>query len=651
MIKTPQNNIYKVSNQNTVPSIAFTKNVNFDESGVIKQSSSLINIYDSSRVATFASAQDVISHNTDDIKILTGNQAFTLELDSLTVSEDTAAPDMDNESRFAKFENGDWLASTDNGIYEFSGTTWTRRNDDTVSFIESFDSRSTWVAVDVGNEVKQYAIANLDDSPLSTTSTGPDLILPETYNVSGVAYSNYKVGIATSDQAEDSAMFFTWDGTSASANTGTPVNAKGIMSVVAYLNSWVILTSRGELLYFNGGGWDILANLPIYHTKDIWVERTSSVNGVRQMQVVGDKIFILVGSRLEGNFDGSGVIPNFYSGVWCYDPAVGLYHRSSPCLSKYRRELLTETAGLYTTTTHYLETGDKIINASNVIYYVTKISDTTFKVAYTYNEAIASTNVDIGTQTFIWVERRDFGQLLFSTENTTLCKYLEEEKFSSTGFQQFYCGAELINTNLDLQHTLCLSNTKFNTISSIIYSRVNSSEIKDIYNSIIVKHRTLLDDDKIIIKYKLEDTYKKKAVSESSSVSPDRYVTWTDSNTFTFSNADYDASLVSVGDEVEIIAGQGSGQSAHVESISLSGGVWTVNIDENVRGVVATGKSLVMFDSFKKLGIITSSNSDGVFTAILNKTSKWCQIKLELRGVEVSIEELIINNKVHNPVL
>jgi hypothetical protein len=657
MIKVPTNNKYNVSSgPDLTPNIAYTRNVSFDEEGYIKQSHPLLRIYDDTQNADFGQVSDILNKGTYEYKIITDDKIFDLDLSDIALAVDAGAPtSADTTSRITGWGTDSYLINTGGDIYEYraSNNTWYQRNSDSSNFLSEFPSRATWVSESAG-DVNQYATTELDDSPLSTTSTGPDLVLPRQFEVTGIAYSNYRVGIATKHDGQLQAMFFTWDGTSASANTGTPVDAPAILDVIAYKNSWVILTSRGQLLYFNGGGWDNLGDLPPYYFDAVWIDPSGSLQFGKILSTDGDLIYLNIGSQLEADEYDSGILPYFYSGVWCYDPKVGLYHRHTLSYSQVRRENLTPTAGIYTAASaHYLETGDKVMRSEDV-YYAIKVDATTFKLATTYAKALAGTNDYTSASTFLWVERRDFGQLNWYNNVVGCVKFFDNAYTSQDGIMPFFAAGTLQKPDLTSDATLCTKFTKFDTISTILYSKYKSQEIEDIYNSIIVKFRPLVNSDKIIIKYKTEDTLKQRTIGEAGDASPDTaYITWTNDTTFTFPDAYMDASLVQVGDEVEIQSGVGAGQTAHVSSIALDS-VWTVVLDEPIRGVVANNKSTIMFDNFKKLETITKDTigaPKGQYTAKLNKPAKWIQVKIELRGSGITIEDMIINNITHKPII
>ena len=124
-------------------------------------------------------------------------------------------------------------------------------------------------------------------------------------------------------------------------------------------------------------------------------------------------------------------------------------------------------------------------------------------------------------------------------------------------------------------------------------------------------------------------------------------ITWTSTNTFTVSNSKW--SLVSIGDEVEIIAGSGSGYTAHITDISESAGTYTVTLDEVIPLIAVSDTSSVIVNNWTKGATITLTDTTLHKQTSVNKSAKWLQIKCELRGEGTQVEELQIVNKTQLP--
>lgn len=660
MIKIPQNNQFNVTNGAEIkPNIVFTKNVDFDEEGYIKLSPPMPSLLDDD-TTDFGIVSDAYNYSNYNYILPTRLKIWDLDLSDLSFTKDTSGLSTTRETRICGYDS-DPLLNTSSDIYELSDAatfTWVQRNTSSIDYMTEFASRQTWVGDSI-NEIEQYSTSNLSSSPVSTTSTGPTLQFPNYLSTTGIAYSNYRIGVGTSHDTGGNAYFFTWDGASASANTGTPVDAPIIIDVIAYKNSWSILTSRGQLLYFNGAGWDILGNFPPYFFGVNWINALNySESHGRIMSVDNDIIYINIGSLLDSSEDNSGILQGFYSGVWCYDPQVGLYHRYSLSHSKLVRESLTPISGLFTRTAHGLETGDRVLDVGEPAktYFAIKITANTFKLADSYDLAILGTPTSVyvnNTDTLLWIERTDWGQLIYQNDANGVCLKIDNNLTKNSGYSPFFVSSEIFNTSLVSKEKFCLLADGFDNIGAVEYYKMKSIEVEDIWQSIIVKHKPLSEGDKIIVKYKIEDGPKKNSVGDAGDTTPDTYATWVDADTFTFDDSVFDATGWEVGDEVEFMAGAGAGQTAHITEISEAAGVWTVSVDESIRGATAGAKSTLAFSRYKKLATITkeSSGFKGQSIIKLGKVSKWLQVKLEMRGNRITLEELIINNKVHNPVL
>jgi hypothetical protein len=658
VIKIPaENNKYYVSNaSDLIPNIQYTKNIDMDEVGYLKMSSPfprIISDADDNDFGVFTDAIQIKATGSE-YKIATDGKIYDINLYDLSAIVDAGAPTANNpDGRFIGWKGGEWYYNSASDIYSLqatAGTVWDIENTDNISYAELFVNKNTLAGASFG-AVDQYNESDMNGTTPSSTNSGITLVLPDNFRITGQAYSNYRMGIATYSETKGMAFFFTWDGATAEAGQGVPVYATEILDVVAYQNSWAILTSKGQLLRFNGAGFDVLANLPNYFLPVNWL-LNSGIDHGRMMYVDGDVIYVNIGSLLEANDDGSGILKGFYSGIWCYDDAIkSIYHKHGLSTSKIVRIALTPTDNVFTSTAHKLVTGDKVLYDDGKTYYAIRLSDNTFSLASTYDLALAGTvTTDVLDGPMVWIKREDWSQLLAYNDNFGACvKFDSGENLRYQGVLPFFAGLQLINKSPSSDNSLCVMAPKFDNLSTVCYSKLKSSELEDNYRSIIVKHSKLVDGDNIVIKYKTKDNYKPIGVGDAGDSSPDNFITWATSTSFTTIDNIAD---VAVGDEVEFYSGAGAGSSAHIVSTTNNAGTWTVVIDEAIRGAGSGNKSTCLFDCFKKLAVITKSNQDitNQFTAPLGEVSKWIQVKLELRGRGVVIEEMIVDNVVHKPI-
>ena len=180
----------------------------------------------------------------------------------------------------------------------------------------------------------------------------------------------------------------------------------------------------------------------------------------------------------------------------------------------------------------------------------------------------------------------------------------------------------------------------------IVTPKTLSTGLTDSVKSISLKWNKLENvEDKIIIKYKNKDRLVKDYLTSN-----DAALTWVNSTSFTSTN---DLSTVEVGDEVEFTMGDGAGNIAHVTDISLNAGTYTVTIDETIQDIAANDRAFCVFDSWTKLETIDINSLDNDLGYKLIRTTdntKWFQFKIELRGIDVKIEEIIVDNQLDTPI-
>jgi len=662
MYKIPgQNNKYFVSNgSDLIPNLQFVRNIDMDEDGYLKLSPLMANLHSDVETGDFGLLDDAIKGTSSGYKFLTDDKIYNMDLSAYTATLDDSAPSGGDEMRFNAWKGGAWYVNASGDIYSLQadGTTWDVENTDSIDYAEVFVNKNTLVGVS-GSSVFQYLTTDMNGTSPPSTNSGTTLVLPGHLDIRGLAYSNYRIGIATRDVGGKMAYFFVWDGATAEASQGFPVYAPMILDIVAYKNSWAILTSLGQLLYFNGGGFDVLGNLPCYYSGNSnWIIYGGSQAFGRGMYTDGDIIYFIVGSLMESTEDDSGILKGMYGGVWCYDPAVGsIYHRYGLSHSKITNDAGDATAGVYTTTAHGLETGDKIrydlgVGKDNWILYAIKLTADTYKIAETYDLAIAGTGSATDyNNTKKYVTRTDWSQITCHSTNTgAVIKMNDGTAFVNNGVNPFFASLIIPSKTETAMDVTTVQAPLFDNIGTITYAKIKSENLEDTWNNIHVKYKKLTDGDKIVVKYKLKDSYKQIAVGEADDISSDVYVSWTNSTTFTTTKNLTD---VEVGDEVEIWSGAGAGSSAHIVSATLVSTTWTVVLDEAIRGAASGNKSTVLFDSFKKLGVITKDTTGNPLNQCslpLGLTSKWIQVKLELRGNSIGIEDLIIDNKKQLPI-
>ena len=158
----------------------------------------------------------------------------------------------------------------------------------------------------------------------------------------------------------------------------------------------------------------------------------------------------------------------------------------------------------------------------------------------------------------------------------------------------------------------------------LITPKLESQRIQDTWQKVWCKYK---ESAEIVVKYRVED--------EQSDIFD---ITWTDGDTFTSTD---DLSNYEVGDEVEVLSGQGG--ISHITAISASGGTYTVEVDETVTGL--TGSAEARLSKWIKLGKMT----DKMYHELsIGKPATWLQLKIVMYfDGSNEIEEIIIERETH----
>lgn len=661
------------NNSDLFGNIWYTKNANFDEEGYAKLSSRSVSLQSEEDNANFDIPLSFGRTDPARFLIAAADEPWILNVDAqlgITSTEDTDSgnPGLSFDS-WGRWWQNRWHVTSDTGVvaslyYKPANTsTWT---DASVSLalgkvhpIEVFRNKIS-LCIGNGNEVLLVSTTYV----VSTTK----LIIPTDYEVIGLAYSNNRMGVVTklSDTAagqNQEAYFFVWDGASNEANGGYPVGSDTIIGITAYKSSWAILTRTGQLQYFNGGGFDIIATLPYYYQSLILSDSTNRSALGDIMQVEGDVIYL----NLSNDLNRYGVkqeeyLENYPSGILCYDPKVsGFYHRYSPSISKMFSATALQASVNTTTDTITLQTSVAPATGSIVMqtyntpiggltigekYYVINVSSSSFKVALTKADALAGTAIDLtsqgsATNYFNFVDIVDYGAS-YNGQRTGGIALVE---MTSLVYDHMFFGGEYEDSNSTGSYShVCMTVPSLPNIGYLVSAKITSENIEDVMQKVYVKYRPLDTDDKIVIKYKDKDILGLPVTTPQSGIG----CSWTSSTTFT-TTADFSeaAAYLSTENELEceITSGAGAGQVSQIASISLLAGTYTVTLADALEGAANGNFCNVLINNWKKLGEVTPADMDGHKEFPIAESSKWCKIKAILYGVDTTIEELQLINK------
>ena len=671
MIKIPQNlKFTQLNNSDLTGNIWYTKNINFTEKGYAKLSSRVVSLINSEDDTDFNIPSGFGRYGSGGFYVATNENPYILSLSdggASSLIKDTdngnaTPPTMDGTTYGAWWRNlwhitnntklyyktvstGDW---TDTGISLTTGKAHS---------ICAFEKTNT-LLIGNSNSVKQV------DSSYAT-GTLSQLTLSAEYEVLDIVYNNNLVGIGTrlassSNGQDKEAGLFIWDGAGTSANAMYTIGADSVVSVVAYKSSFAILTSKGKLLYFNGGGFDELASLPVFY-KDLWGDFANVLGRGTMMKVSGNNIYININNTITDDSLGT-YLESMIAGVWVYDPEVGLSHRYSPSITK-AQVLSVQQADVDTTNnkmtvynTFSLPTSPTIPDTGNPvkildtsiggltegqIYFIIKVSTTEFRLATTREDALNLTPVDLtstgGTFSFFMVLNvKDYGQN--KSSNVGSVNIFGSKAYS---YENILFGGRYNDTNsATVYDHLCISVAGFKNIGYIVTPKLMSQNIEDIIQNFIFKYRPLDTNDRIILKSKSKEIL---GIPEFADCTATSNTVFTTTSLIPKSYA-YTDEL-----ECEIISGAGSGQMSKITSITYNAGTYTITLEDEMEGISASDLLSIKIDNWKECGIITSDDSENWKQIAIAQSSKSPKFKIVLEGNETTIEELQIINATQIP--
>lgn len=683
-MKFPVNEQWKIdSSTDKGLDIYSVRNISFDNKKYATLAPKNLRIFDADDDANFEAAIGYYnSEGTGKVEKMycIDNDPYDIDLEShVNISADTAGtPPSGSLDGSAVMFNGEWVVTESGNIHTNNGSTWTDRSIALTSGVRhplaNFRNRNN-LAVGDGTEVKQF-----NTSFASTV----DLTLPGGLEVTGLAYNRNLLAIVCASTPGDGYMFI-WDGATAQANFGYPLNSQRAMFVAAYGGTFVTLTGAGELLYWTGSGLARLAALPSYYKTSTLAEmRYTNRTVAHDTAVMVEKNRIYM--NLETLNEDANEEPSRYdiqqpSGVWVYDPEVGLYHRNAPTAAKIFERTITNSnidvaTDTLTTTATVPDTGTPVmLMNSNIafepiktktVYYTIKVSSTEFQLATTYANAIAGTEIDLtsvatGNYDFTWLPNSDFGLFMGggvgfgisptgSRDSSSFATALFTNVVFSTENIEDYSGVN--------EDCVCVSCGYGENRGVITTQKLFSPDVTTAWQKVIVKTRNIKTDiDKVLLKARVSEDVNMPVFSE---VDNSGYGTWVDSTSFTTTTdlTDVQTALTAGHEyEIEFVYGAGSGYTAHITGLSEAAGTWTVTIDETIQNISASDRVDFVIDNWVKVktsGDTDSpdNNDDKNYTEFsfgdMFGDSKWIQLKFELRGTQVALEEYELVFDTHN---
>jgi hypothetical protein len=654
-MKIPSNKLWTQLNEGEVTGILNdTRNIALDTVGQARLSRKAVAIMSSDSNANFGYVVAIVYFG-GNYTVVTSDKIFQGELDGNTFSEVTAyTPSVQTYSDAIVF-NSRLVVTTATQITDWDGAT-----DDNYTLgalttgvphpMAIFDSNPTYkLAIGNGNTVKTY------DTSYNANAT--ILALPTQFIVTSLRYRNgyLYVGTKTTDGSE--ARIFIWNGSGTNAQYECPVGAEWVFSMTEYGSSVAAITNAGQLIQVSGSQYVQLAALPIYYAPHASWERAATNSSFgkvfnRGMATIGQNIYL----NIEGGVY-TGFVPEMKSGVWVFDPEVGLYHKSS-----YSTDVLVEddtlsvTNSIITTAAnHNLLTGDGVqfrtttglTGLSNdYVYYVTVIAANQIKLSLSREGVVNENYVTIyGTagalDVLVYYPNTHYGDIIGSTSSGAIAQSTIKETPIGLLVSEVIWGTRAQDETFNNVYSLNAFSDQ-NNIGYLTTQRIYTDNIEQTWREVY----TFIDgittsNDEVVVKVQTKAQPQRIELEGI----------WTSSNTInTFETREFTAWRdIKDGDEIIFTQGEGQGRTAHVVGTpEFSTTVATITIDEDYG--TAENRVYLYRTNFKKIGVFNATNKDNEFfkAPLLDiGSSPWIKVKCELRGAGTVVNMLELSNVIH----
>lgn len=646
-----------------------TRNIDLDEEGYIKLASASISIFSEANDADFRSVNSVFHGSSI---YFVGSDLFRqspLSFGSALTNStavDTTPPSPGPENDGVYFNGTEVVSDGDTFKYNTSGT-WTTiagtptAGVGTPSVLSVFPAQNSCL-FGRGNKVARVN---------TSWTVAQTLELPTDYRVLSITENGNYAYIVTRHVENGEAALFLWTGVNTTNDGSFGVGTYGIQAIQKYQSTVALVDTLGRLLQFNGSGFTELASLPVYYTRSNWGDANNDYANIgnRGMVVDGDLITLNITNEIESINER--YLSNMLGGIWCYDPKVGLYQKYSGTNNTIISDTAVDAGDINTTTNIITVSGIIVPPTGSPVfykdggtligglidehwYYTIYVSDTTFKLAETYENAMNGTAIDLtstsASNDFHFVKSYDYG--LGVNDNAGSILVLNNTEYNTKQMDRTIFTTDAYSTSGTTQiWRLCVPCPIVKNIGYFITPKMFAVDNKDTFNSLTLRFKPLKYGDKIKIKYRTNEKIGFPCLPKSHSTS-DNLISWTSSTTFTTPSSPtqnyYDFSNVEKGDEVEIINGSGSGFIAHVSSITQSGYQYTVTLDEANPFYVASDTSMVKIDNWTLLDTIDYTYEDGQKTVAVDSASGWCQFKIIMEGTGVTIYDNVVDNKAYS---
>lgn len=637
-MKIPTDRQWKVSNSGDIfGNIHACQNINFDNEGYLSLGRRSLALATSATHADLGFIVSIVFLNPY-YYVVTDDDIYRFT-DPTSVSVVSSTPATSIGSDAVAWQNRMYVSTTSNLSY-FDGSSWSANTLCSTTGGKHhplcvFENKNA-LAVGNANTVK------LIDTSHSLLFT---LTIPSDYEVTTMRWRQNNLYIGTKAVDGGEAKMFIWNGNGTEAQSAYGVGSTWIYSMVDYQSSVCLVTHAGQLLRFTGGGFEVKANFPVYYSQ-YTLSTSFSVGGQvfnRGMAVDGDVVYINIDSSIEtltDNLSPNRILPEMPSGIWCYDPKVGLYCRTLVSNSSYTEYGFTAANSVITLdAASTYETGDPVeitlagdTGLSLQTYYAIKVTTTTMQLALspkravdgdsiTFTNSVSSATIAIKDDTQIGTSDIDAQGAIATVHPDVL--------FDGLFQTSVIYGADIGTvTSLNIDSV----GRNFGTFTT---TKLLSNVVTDTFQTIFMKYSGMyMPTDKITVLYRDSDDFELPT--------PIVAGTYSTSDKIGTGDEELNLSSLQVGFEVVIVSGVGAGYSAIIESINGA----EITLDRDIPGAVSTNALSFYVTNFKKMGEVTIEsdthhNKYAKFT-FPEIVSKDVTIKVLLDGTNIRIEELEI---------
>ena len=626
-----------------------TKNLTFDNQGKLRLSKKSFALYTNSDDSDLAYPLSIVYYDNGYI-VLTSDELFEFDLSNKTLTEIASSPTTDLNSDMVVFNNYVYI-TVDNNLSKWNGS-WTDTLESLTTSVPHplavFESR---VQLAIGND-NTVLLVNTSDTLVTT------LTLPTEYQVTTMRYRNGYMYIGTKNKNGGEAKLFIWNGATTGFQYECPTGASWVFSLTPYGNTVAGITNDGKLFLVNGTALQTLSAFPIFYDSDAtWIDSNGlAYNGKvfnRGMATIGDTIYINVDATLA-----SGYSPEMKSGLWVFDPAVGLYHRAFHSTERLVQDAsLSVTNSVITTSAaHGLKDGDCVCFSltsglsgvdTRVKYYVKVMSTTTIKLALSLKSLLNEHYVTISgtagsSDRLVYIPNNDIGMVYDSTSGAIAPLSPLESALPNIETPVIW-GALTENAAGTARYVLNALCPSFH-VGSFTTQRIYTANIDQVWQKLyLFLDGVLSANEKCVLKYKTGN-----ALSYPTRVMKG---TWATTTTIHSDPTTYDEDMwhdIEVSNELTITDGYGRGYTCHVTNIDTSSNTFVLTVDEAI-GTVG-GTTYFYADNFVKISTVdnTRRTPDYIKDVLKNAKSPWVQLKVELRGFETEIAYIDLTSGAHS---